>query len=351
MRDPGVDEGFGLVFVDLVPAMDELALRLGGIFDVFGGAPSDDAVEQRLDDLFARRDVADDDAVRRSTIVLAHDDVLRHVDQASREISRVGGAQRRIGETFARAVRRNEVFENRQALFERRLDRNLQDAARRVRHQPPHPAQLFDLRDRAARARSRHHEDGIERILRSLHRGRNLFRSLRPDLDRLVVLLVVGDEALLEILLKLVDFVLRLFEDGVLRLRNDDVAHRNRRPRLRRIAETEHLDRVQELGRLGVTVAAIAIGDEFLEHPLVDDEVVERLVPANRERLVEDHAADGRANDLAVPANSDPVLQADHFVFERDNRSIGVFERRQTLLAQRRRREVCVFRFPGRAVA
>ena len=71
--------------------------------------------------------------------------------------------------------------------------------------------------------------------------------GLRPDFDRLVVALVVGDEALIEERVQLVDFVLRLVEQVVLALRDDDVVDRDRRTRQRRVVETQLLDRVEEL--------------------------------------------------------------------------------------------------------
>ncbi len=219
----------------------------------------------------------------RAAVFFAHDDVLRHVDQTPRQVAGVRRAQRRVGQTLARAVRRDEVFENGQAFFERRLDRNLEDAARRVGHQPAHAAELLDLRDRAARARGRHHEDRVERILRGLHRGRDVFRRFGPDLDRLVVLFVVGHEALIDEIVQLVDFVLRVFENLELRVGHDDVADRNGRSALRCITEAERLDRVEKLGRLGIAVAAIAVRDQPLERRLVDVEVPERLVPRTRE--------------------------------------------------------------------
>ena len=106
-----------------------------------------------------------------AAVFLADDHVLRDVDEPARQVARVGRTQRGIGETLARAVRRDEVLENGEAFFERRLDRDLQDASRRVGHQSAHAAELLDLRDRTARARGRHHEHRVERVLRGLHRA------------------------------------------------------------------------------------------------------------------------------------------------------------------------------------
>ena len=77
--------------------------------------------------------------------------------------------------------------------------------------------------------------------------------------------------------MQLVDFVLRLVEDVVLALRDDDVADRHGRTGKRRVVEAKLLDRIEELRRLRVTVLAIAIGDELLERALVDDLVDERV--------------------------------------------------------------------------
>ena len=107
--------------------------------------------------------------LRGAAIFLADDHVLRDVDETAREVAGVGRAQRGIGETLTRAVRRDEVLENGEAFFERRLDRDLEDAARRVGHESAHTAELLDLRDRTTRARGRHHEHRVERVLRGLH--------------------------------------------------------------------------------------------------------------------------------------------------------------------------------------
>ena len=208
--------------------------------------------------------------LRGAAIFLADDHVLRDVDETARQVARVGRTERRIGETLTRTVRRDEVLENGEAFFERCLDRNLQNAARRVGHESAHAAELLDLRDRTARARRRHHEHRVERVLRGLHGLRDVVRGLLPDFDRLVVALFFRDEALVEETVQFVDFALRFVEQVVLRLRHDDVADRHRRAGLRRVVEAERLDRVEEFGRLGVAVLAVAIGDQLLERVLVE---------------------------------------------------------------------------------
>ena len=79
-------------------------------------------------------------------------DVLRDVDEAAGQVAGVRGLERRVGETLARAVRRDEVLEHGQTLAEVRRDRRLDDLARRLRHQAAHAGELADLL-RASRGR------------------------------------------------------------------------------------------------------------------------------------------------------------------------------------------------------
>jgi hypothetical protein len=58
------------------------------------------------------------DAVDGAAVVLGDDDVLGHVDQAPREVTGVGGLERGVGQALARAVGRDEVLEDGQALAE-----------------------------------------------------------------------------------------------------------------------------------------------------------------------------------------------------------------------------------------
>ena len=84
--------------------------------------------------------------------MLGDDDVLGHVHQAARQVAGVGGLERRVGQTLAGAVRRDEVLEHGQPLAEVRDDGLLDDLADaagdlllRLGHQAAHAGQLPDL--------------------------------------------------------------------------------------------------------------------------------------------------------------------------------------------------------------
>ena len=133
------------------------------------GHAADDALAQRLDDVLAFLERADLEAEDRAAILLGDRHVLRHVHQPARQVAGVGRLERRVGQTLAGAVRRDEVLEHRQPFTEVRLDRaldDLADAARqlllRLRHQAAHARQLADLVAATARAGVEHHEHGVE---------------------------------------------------------------------------------------------------------------------------------------------------------------------------------------------
>src|SRR5690606_17657309 len=70
----------------------------------------------------------------RAAVVERDDHVLRHVDQSTRQVPGVGGTDGRVREPLAGAVRRKEVLENREALAEVRLDRDVDDLPARIEH-------------------------------------------------------------------------------------------------------------------------------------------------------------------------------------------------------------------------
>ena len=166
-------------------------------------------------------DTAMPSIVPQSSIV--HDDVLRHVDQAARQVAGVGRLERRVGETLAGAVGRDEVLQHRQALAEVRGDRRLDDLARRLGHQTAHAGQLTDLLAGASGAGVGHHVDRVELaplLLDPLHLPEHLLGDVLgdavPDVDDLVVPLTGGDDTGGALLLDLDDLGAGLVDDRAL---------------------------------------------------------------------------------------------------------------------------------------
>ena len=277
----------------------------GGILDVLGGGAAEHALGQRDDHLAGVDHGLHVDAAVGAAVLLGDDAVLRHVDQAARQIAGVGRLQRRVGETLARAVRRVEVLEHRQALLEVGDDRRLDDLARRLGHEAAHAGELAHLLLRAARSGVRHHVDRVDLLgaagrLVDLHRGDavhhllgDLVGALRPGVDHLVVLLELGDEAVVVLLLVLAHELVGLLDELGLRVRDHHVVLAERDAGLEGVVEAQPHDAVAEDHRLLLTAVAVdgidQAGDGLLGQQLVDErELDARLL---RQQLAEQQPA------------------------------------------------------------
>ena len=154
-------DGLDLLLLDQLAGLDDHLLG-GRILDVLGRRAAEHALGQRDDDLAGVDHGLHVDAAVGAAVVLGDDAVLRHVDETAREVARVRRLERRVGQALARAVRRVEVLEHRQALLEVGDDRRLDDLARRLGHQAAHAGELPHLLLGAARAGVGHHVDGVD---------------------------------------------------------------------------------------------------------------------------------------------------------------------------------------------
>ena len=285
------------------------------VHDVGGDGAAEDALAQRLDHFAALDQRLHRHAVGGPAIILGDDEVLRDVDEAAREVARVRGLQRRVGEALARAVRADEVLQHVQALAEVRRDRRLDDRAVRLRHQSAHPGELPDLRRRAARARVGHHVDRVERLLLDRlavavdhvdgaelrhHRLRDVVAGAAPDVDHLVVALALRDQARGVLRLDLLHLRFGLVDDLVLLLRHQHVVGRERDAAARREAVTRLHQLVGEDHGLAQPAAAEARVDDLRDLLLLERLVDGRERQAGRQDLGEQRAAHRRleADDL-----------------------------------------------------
>ena len=284
--------------------------------DVLRHDPAGDGLVQPV-----RQEERQLDELLRLAVLLADDHVLRDVDETPRQVARVGGAERRVGEALAGAVGRDEVLEHRQALHEVRLDRPLDDLALRIRHQAAHAGELAELRERAAGAGVGHHVDRVQLVEVVDHRLGDLVGGLGPDRRDLLVPLRLGDEALVVRVLDARDPLLVAGKDLLLVRRDDDVVLRDRHAGERAVAEAEVLDRVEDVSDRVRAVPVDELRDEgaelLLRERAVDVLVVRAAVAVVRRRLVqravdlrvEDHAARRREHELVLPEVLDRLLE------------------------------------------
>ena len=145
------------------------------------------------------------DVARRAAVLVVHDDILGDVDEAAGQVARVGGTQGRVGLALPRAVGRGEVLQHREALHEVTLHGLLDDLTLRVRHQAAHAGELGEVVVVTTGAGVGHHVDRVQAPEVVLHGLLDLVLGLGPERYYALQPLVVGDEALVPLVLDLVD--------------------------------------------------------------------------------------------------------------------------------------------------
>ena len=264
---------------------------------------AEDAVVERLHDVVVALDGRSRQAAQRAAVLLVDDDVLRHVDQTARQVTGIGRLQGRIGKTLAGTVRRDEVLEHRKALLEVRENRVLDDLLAtldtrllRLGHQTTHTAQLTDLLLGTTGSRVEHHVDRIETVVvldqRVDHGLRQLRVDVRPDVDDLVVSLVVGNETHVVVLHDGVGTLVTLLHELLLLLGNDHRIEVERQTALEGHLVTHVLDVVEEVGHLVGTGLLHHHGDNVTQRALRQHLVDVAHLLGNH--LVEEDAADSR---------------------------------------------------------
>src|SRR4029077_19683483 len=259
---------------------------------------------QRLDFNARFENRLDVDSGRGAAVEFVDDHVLRHVNQAASEVTRIGRLQRGIGQTLAGAVRGDEVLQHGEAFAEVGGDGRFDDFAGGLGHQPAHAGKLADLLLRAAGAGIGHHVNRIDHALFVLlfegfeHFIGNFFGDVGPDGDDFVVALAVGDGAIEILLLDLDDFVLGRVHQLEFHAGDDHVADADGDAGLRRVEEAEFFQLVERDDGLLQAEAQVAILHERLDALLLEQAVDERHVGG--QMVVEDYSADGGLQELLV---------------------------------------------------
>ena len=308
-----VDE-IAQIFVDEGAGGDGDFVRVG-VDDVDRRHATEHAVAQRLDDFTAFDERAHFNAVRRVAIVLDHHEVLRHVDETTRQVTRVRGLQSRVGQTLTSTVGRDEVLQNVQTFAEVRGNRRFDNRAVRLGHQAAHAGELTDLSRGASSPGVGHHVDAVEGLLTNLltvtvdggfgreflhHHLADLVGGAAPDVDHLVVAFALRDETRGVLRLDFLHFLFGRTDELLLLSGDGHVAHADRDAGARREAVAVVLQTVREDHRGVETALAEATVDELGDFLLLQGEVELLEAHALRKDFGKERATDGRfvTNDL-----------------------------------------------------
>ncbi len=240
------------------------------------GAAAEHAIVQRFHHFLVLAQRGGHEAAEGSAVVVGDHHVLGHVHESAGEVTGVSGLQRGIGQTLTGTVGGDEVLQDGQTLLEVREDGVLDDvltaattALLRLGHQSPHAGELADLLLGTTGTGVHHHVDGVEALvvlLDALHQvERELAVGVCPDVDGLVVALVVGDETHVVVTQHLVHLRLRGLHQLVLLVRHHNVQQVEGQASAEGAHEAEFLDVVQELRGLRRTALLHHAADDVAQ--------------------------------------------------------------------------------------
>ena len=274
-------------------------------------------------------------------VFFGNNHILRHIHQPTGQVPGIGRLQSGIGKTLTGTVGRDEVLQHRQTFLEVRENRVFDDFAPagpgllRLGHKSTHTAKLTNLLLGTTRSGIQHHEHRIEALAigRKLghHRVGQLVVSMCPDVDNLVVTLVVGDETHVVIVHHFFHVRIGFGNQFFLHLRDNHIAQVERKTALVSRPVSHALDIIQELHRLGIAALLQHIGNDITQGLLGQQGVDETIFLGNH--LVEQDTSHRRLQQIRSAVflgqtDLDPSVHIHLLLVESDDGFLGRVENR-----------------------
>ena len=243
------------------------------------------------------------DTASRTAVFHRDHNVLCHIGQLTRQVTRVSCLERGIRQTFTSTVCRREVLQHRQAFTEVRLDWRLDNFTRRLGHQATHSSQLPNLFDTTTSTRVRHQEHRIDvthaTAIIGTHRRHHLFgdllTSMRPSIEHLVVTLLFGNDSTLVVLAEFQNFFFRSSNNFLLGIRSHQVVGRERQTTACTLAEAQLVHVIKQINRLTTAQQLVTVRNHGRQIATLLGIVVE--VHSLRQHHVEQDATVGCFDD------------------------------------------------------
>ena len=249
---------------------DELAsVRM---IDIVDRGTTQQFFAQGDDDVFTFLEGRGGQAAEGAAVLSGDDDIMSHVDQTTGEVTSVSGLKSGIGQTFTGTVGGDEVLQHGKAFFKVRNNGVLNNFVAsgtcflRLGHQSAHAGELTNLLLTTTSTGIVHHIDGVEALvvgLELLHEGfGETIVGVGPNIDDVVVTLVVGDKTHGVLTEHLFDLFVGLGDEFLLLGRNDNVAQVEREATTESLTVTHVLDVVEEVGSDGIAASGEEVADD-----------------------------------------------------------------------------------------
>ncbi len=192
----------------------------------------------------------------------------------------------------------DEILQHCQPLAKAGSDGQVDDAARGVGHEAAHAGHLADLADVTLSAADGHQVDATIAAHLILNGSLHLLGGMPPDGHRLIVALLLGDQAHLVLLLYLSDASIGLFQQAGLGFGHLQVVDGDSHAGLGGIVEANVLNGIDHLCGALHTQLVIAFRHQILEVLLVQNVITESQLLG--QHLVEDDPAHRCVDELAA---------------------------------------------------
>ncbi len=266
--------------------------------------PADDAFIQRGDNFRTFNKRFHPHAVNGAAIMFLHRHILRDINQTPGKITGVGRLKGRVRKSLARAMGRNEIFDNAQSFPEIGHDGRLDDVPGRLCQQTAHAGELPDLGFTAARLGFVHQMDACKTLpvfLHGFYHGvRNLIAGYRPFVNDLVPPFSLRNQAAPVHFINALHGAFRLGKQFNLAGGNGHVVQRDGKTGKGRVFKTDTFQFVQQRHGLVMAASFIAQSNYFADGTLVLLTVYIRDGNFGSQGVCKQHAAHRGIYNLAV---------------------------------------------------
>ena len=222
-------------------------------------------------------------SAKRTAVFFVDNHIVRYVNQTTGQVSGVGRLQSGIGKTLTSTVSRDKVLQHGKTFLKVRKNRVLDNLTAfgtcllRFRHQTTHTGKLTNLLLRTTGSGIQHHVYGIE----SLIVARNSFHQnvwqlgvyMCPDINYLVVTLVVGNETHVIVVDYLLYFFVTFLHQRFFLFGNNNISQVERKTAFECHLITEVLDSIQEFGCFCHTTNLDYVTDDVTKWLLRDNRI------------------------------------------------------------------------------
>ncbi len=159
--DAGIFDTLHQTFIDLLICFNQ-HISGHGVENIFQSGTAQDPVTKAFDDFATFCQRRQHNTIKRITVLLGNDSILRNIDKATGQVTRVSSFKRGIRQTLTRTVCRNKILQHGKAFPEVCGNRRLDNLPGRLGHKSTHPGELSYLLGTTTSTRIGHHVNRIK---------------------------------------------------------------------------------------------------------------------------------------------------------------------------------------------